>query len=91
MRQEPEPQEGDYMISDGRSPGETNVGVYQEDGVSSFLGSYPSRSFAWRAIYDTMQREQFFPNVFWVSDHGNVSLDTGYIKKARQWNRRKVN
>lgn len=38
------------------------------------LGHFKSRGGAFRAIAEKMEREKYWPNVFFVNDHGNTDL-----------------
>lgn len=66
---EDELREGDFVISDGRSK-HWAVGVHE----GRFLGEFDTYSEARRAIEDKMDADQFWPNVWDLSDHGNLSL-----------------
>lgn len=43
----------------------------------SFLGEFADEETALVFIRDRMEREKFWPNVWWVSDHGNWMLEGG--------------
>lgn len=64
-----EPQEGDYTITGTRRGGE---GVAEVGG--RFLGEFRDVDAALAFIVQRMDAEQFFPNVWTVSDHGNLRL-----------------
>tara|TARA_R100001594_G_C3979704_1_gene249748 strand:+ start:354 stop:587 length:234 start_codon:yes stop_codon:yes gene_type:complete len=38
----------------------------------SYVGEFPDTESALQAISERMDREQFWPDIYWVSDHGNV-------------------
>jgi len=60
---------GDYAIySSGPLGAKTSVSIVDEN----FLGEYSGWNEAQRAICADMEKEQFYPNVWMVSDHGNV-------------------
>lgn len=70
-----EPCEGDYILRDAPPLGSrTFVGIV--DGGS--LGEFESDAAALKAIRMRMETEQFFPNVWRMSDHGNLHLVTRY-------------
>ena len=60
-----EPCEDDYFIEGS----EVSQG-------GKYLGKFPDYTDLERFIREHMEREQFWPNVWQVSDHGNVSLYT---------------
>lgn len=62
------PEEEDYTITP-TGPLGSKEGVAQG---GKFLGAFSSRAAAERFIRDRMAREQFFPGVWYVSDHGNA-------------------
>lgn len=39
----------------------------------------------WKAIHRYMEKSRWFPNVWWISDHGNAHL----MKSAGKWSRGK--
>jgi hypothetical protein len=61
----PEPE--DYAISYGRG----GYGVSQIEG--KFLGSFRDRDDAEDFIAEQMQTDQFFPNVWFIDDHGGAN------------------
>jgi hypothetical protein len=63
----PEPE--DYTITDTPRGG-YNVGVVE----GKFLGNFPTYSDAQLAVRADMDANQFWPNVWTISDHGNASL-----------------
>jgi hypothetical protein len=64
------PQEGDYIISSGRG---THVSEHQEGG-GKYLGEFANQDEAEAFIRQRMDKEQFWPNVWTCSDHGNLNL-----------------
>jgi len=65
------PEDGDYTITPCGSLGsKTCVG---EVG-GKFRGEFRSDGAALRAICKRMKAESFFPNVWSISDHGNVDI-----------------
>ncbi len=72
---EDEPEEEDYVISSaGRLGGQTQVS--QVGG--KVLGTVTEYDDAIRLISKDMEKNQFWPNVWTVSDHGNASLVTDF-------------
>lgn len=65
--EETQMEEGDYKLSPcGRLGGMT--GVSQDH---KFLGEFSSNDEALRFIRKRMKQEGFWPNIWWISDHGN--------------------
>ena len=65
--QEPEPQQGDWITNDYRT-------FWEHDGKGRFTVP-DSDDDAWlRAVKDRMDRDHFWPTVWFVSDHGNYHL-----------------
>jgi len=64
-----EPSEGDYMLSDSGPLG-SHTAVSEVGG--SHLGDFSSIDAAEAFITKRMKAEQFWPSVWYVSDHGNV-------------------
>jgi len=60
-----------YIISDARRGG------YSVSHEGKSVGSYDDMDEALDAIEDAMKRSNFFPNVYYVNDHGNVDLLDG--------------
>ncbi len=64
-----EPADGDYIISDSR------------DGYSvteyKYIGTYDSMDEALTMIQERMESEKFWPDVWFVNDHGNLDLLKG--------------
>jgi hypothetical protein len=69
---EPEgPTPGDYMMA-GSGPLGSKTAVTVFDG--KYLGTFDTDTDAEKAIKDAMVREQFYPNVWYVDDHGGLNL-----------------
>jgi hypothetical protein len=67
------PEEGDYVMSDCGPLGSlTSVAIVG----GRCLGQYTSDDDAERAILADMDCKQWWPNVWYMSDHGNLSLRT---------------
>lgn len=65
---EESPDEGDYVLSDtGPLGSKTNVGLHE----GQYLGTFDTEEEARQFVQDRMEQEQFFPNVWKLSDHGN--------------------
>jgi hypothetical protein len=64
---EPEPE--DYTIADNTRGG-YNVGIVE----GKFLGNFKTYSEAQIAVVEDMKANQFWPNVWTISDHGNAEL-----------------
>jgi hypothetical protein len=69
--QRPEP--GDYIIHDAGPLGSLTAVLISE---GKPFGTFPSFDSAMRAIRADMDKQQFWPNVWTCSDHGNMSLVT---------------
>jgi hypothetical protein len=66
--EENEPQEDDMYLSDSGPLGsKTSVSVNQ-----NFLGEYNSEEEAVKAIKEWINKNKFYPNIWYVSDHGNI-------------------
>jgi len=66
---EDEPQEDDaFLSSSGQLGGRTSVSV---DG--KFLGEFNSDEEAVEALKEWMEKNQYWPGVWYVSDHGNIN------------------
>jgi len=69
-----ERQEDDYTLTpSGHLGGKTSVAQ-----GGKFLGEFTETEQALEFIKEHMEQEQYEPNVFWVSDHGNewpINLD----------------
>jgi len=65
-----EPDEGDYILSDSGPLGSrTSVGVYP----GRHVGEFDSTEDAEDAVRAEAHKEQFWPDVWFVSDHGNAT------------------
>jgi hypothetical protein len=62
-----EPTEDDYVISDAR-------GGEQVSQYGKLLGTFPDRDSAESFIREHAGESQFWPSVWWLSDHGNFHL-----------------
>lgn len=60
---EDEPSEGDYVWDDAKQT------VYEVEG--RYLGRFEDQDAAEEFIVKRMARQKFWPNVWWLSDHGN--------------------
>jgi hypothetical protein len=69
--EEHEPTEGDYTMTP-TGPLGSLISVGQVEG--KHLGTFATDDGARQFIRDRMEREQFWPNVWNVSDHGNWDL-----------------
>lgn len=67
----PEPSPEDYTMTPTGELG-CMIGVGQIEG--KFLGEFHTTDDAFNFIKQRMEKEQFWPNIWWVSDHGNWSL-----------------
>lgn len=63
-----EPTEGDYLTADARG------GISVSEHGGKYLGTFPNHETAYGFIRRRMMEEQFFPAVWFVSDHGNAHL-----------------
>jgi transposase-like protein len=67
--EENEPQEDDmYLTPSGPLGSKTSVSV-----EGKFLGEYNSEEEAVKAIKEWIDKNNFYPNIWYVSDHGNIS------------------
>ena len=64
------PEHEDYVITPS-GPLYSKVSVSIVGG--KFVGEFPNEEAAEKEIRKRMEQEKFWPNVWWVSDHGNVS------------------
>jgi len=66
-----EPEDGDYVMYDtGPLGSRTGVSIYQ----GKHIGVYDSFLEAEGAIVEDMDKERFWPNVWYMDDHGGYSL-----------------
>lgn len=63
------PEPGDYLLSDTGPLGSRTMLTEHEGG---FIGEYATREEAEEVIRARMEAEQFYPNVWVISDHGNI-------------------
>lgn len=59
-----EPAEGDWVTSD-------HINFYEQGGTGKLLFSVDPDEDMEAAIEREMQRQGYFPDVWWISDHGN--------------------
>ena len=64
---ESEPDEEDLVTGDHRR-------FYQGDKLAFTVDPDASKRQMWRAIDAHMERERFWPNVWFISDHGNAHV-----------------
>jgi hypothetical protein len=80
--QEDEPQEDDAFLAPSGSLGsKTSLSIDNE-----FIGEFSEDEDAQKAIVEWINKNQIRPNIWWVSDHGNVgpySLDDKYQKMIK--------
>jgi len=82
--QDNEPQEGDYVISAEGNIGQwTQVGVVGGKHLGTFKGS-DQEDDASHAIRADMQRQKFWPQVWWHDDHGGYTKRTLEDMKTRR-------
>jgi hypothetical protein len=67
-----EPEEGDYVTEDDESC--RRMRFHEYGTRRHLLTVYPDETDWVRAVKDHMEREQFWPNVWFLSDHGNWHL-----------------
>lgn len=71
--------EDDYQLTPcGNLGGKTGVSQY-----GKFLGEFNETDDALAFVKEHMDQEQFFPTIWWVSDHGNawpIDLEGNEIK-----------
>ena len=56
------------LTPSGSLGGLVSVGIVE----GSHVGEYPDTESALLAISERMDREHFWPDIYWVSDHGNA-------------------
>lgn len=65
------PQEEDYAMEPMGSLGsKVSLGIVNGKHLGTFDTQDEAEEFAWRH----MDKEQFWPNLWWISDHGNASV-----------------
>jgi hypothetical protein len=63
-----EMQDEDYKVSScGNLGGKTQVAIN-----GNVIAEFVEESEAYELIKERMEKEQFWPNIFWISDHGNI-------------------
>lgn len=62
-----EPQEDDCIISDSRNG-------YTVKCELDHLGEFPDMDDALKAVNDWMEKKKFYPNIYFINDHGNIDL-----------------
>lgn len=75
-----EPQPGDWTTEDHRT-------FYEVEGGRKPVCEVPrdaSEAAMWRILERCMKKQNFYPNVWFISDHGNAHLMTKPEKKARK-------
>lgn len=50
-----------------------------------FLGKFPKSDEAFAAIREAMEKAQYWPNIYSVNDHGNVTLHDSKGNHIRDW------
>lgn len=75
---EDEPQEDDIVI-------EHDGTIYAEGGVIGTVNEGWDEGY--KAIYDWQTRNQYYPTVWIISDHGNAQVDDGYSQWVRKYER----
>lgn len=68
-------------MSEGAVIHDARGGGYDVSYSGRHLGHYRSRGAALRAILVKSEREGYYPNIFTVNDHGNVSLLSARINE----------
>ena len=63
-------------MREGGVVGDARGGGYNATLAGKSLGHFKSRGGAFKAIAQAMERDQFYPNVFYVNDRGNTNLMT---------------
>ena len=70
---------GDYTLTpSGNLGGKVSVGIIDD----KFIGEFGDGEDALQAVSENMEREQFWPDIWWVSDHGNcwqIDIDVNEI------------
>lgn len=83
MRETQQPSAEDYCLTpSGPLGGRTQVAQHQV----GIVGEYPDTETALLAVKEDMDCERYFPDIWWVSDHGNawqIDLDGNEIKETQ--------
>ena len=72
-----EPEEGDLVTED-------NQHFYQDGKMVLDVGPDASTQTVWRELNRHMDKEKFYPNVWWISDHGNWHRMKSPIERSRE-------
>ena len=83
------PCDGDYVISPCGPLG-SRLSVAVMGGGKSFRREFAELGDAMRAIRENVEKEQFWPNVWLYSDHGNLSLVTDDLPESAEGNGRRA-
>ena len=63
------PEQGDYMLTpSGPLLGLTSLSTHE----GQYIGEYPTTDVALEIVASRMESAQFWPNIWWISDHGNL-------------------
>lgn len=76
-----EPAPGDYIKTPCGSLG-SKICVGQVD--EKFVGEFKDDDEADKVICEKMQKDQFYPTVWFLSDHGNLSIDTSFTCNGKK-------
>lgn len=71
------PEEGDILTDDHEQ-------FFQYERLVLTVGPDSSTRTMWKALDDYMKRSNFFPNVWFVSDHGNAHLMVRETRSRRR-------
>jgi hypothetical protein len=72
------PEEGDYIISScGPLGSMTRVSVVGDSRSRKVFGGEKQAASAWAYITERMTKENFYPNIWHMSDHGNFEIAGG--------------
>jgi hypothetical protein len=63
------PEQGDYILTpSGPLLGLTSLSTHE----GQHIGEYQTTDVALEIVASRMEAEQFYPNIWWISDHGNL-------------------
>jgi len=63
------PEQGDYVLTpSGPLLGRTALSTHE----GKYIGEYQTTDVALEIVASRMESEQFWPNIWWISDHGNL-------------------
>ena len=63
------PEQGDYLLTpSGPLLGLTSLSTHE----GKYIGEYPTTDVALEIVASRMESEQFWPGIWWISDHGNL-------------------